>query len=88
VANFTYRPLYPGGKSPRYPLERRLGGPQNQSGRRGEEKILLPPGLELGSLGRVARSQSLTDPNEWVPPEASDFRTVPLLDGVQSPIYR
>jgi hypothetical protein len=26
----------PGGKSPRYPLDRRLGGPQSRSGRRGE----------------------------------------------------
>jgi hypothetical protein len=34
-------PLYPGGKSPRYPLDSRLGGPQSQSGRR-EEKILDP----------------------------------------------
>jgi hypothetical protein len=41
-----------GGKSPRYPLDRRLGGPQNQSGRRGEEKILPLPGLEFRPLGR------------------------------------
>jgi hypothetical protein len=31
-ASFTPRPLYPGGKNPRYPLYRRLGGPQNRSG--------------------------------------------------------
>jgi hypothetical protein len=31
-------PLYPGGKSHRYPLDRRLGGPQSQSGHGGEEK--------------------------------------------------
>jgi hypothetical protein len=30
----------PRGKSPRYPLDRRLGGPQSQSRRRGKEKIL------------------------------------------------
>jgi hypothetical protein len=30
----------PPGKSPRYPLDRRLGGPQSRSGRFGEEKIL------------------------------------------------
>jgi hypothetical protein len=29
VVNFTPRPLYPQGKSPRYPLDRRLGGPQS-----------------------------------------------------------
>jgi hypothetical protein len=27
------------GKEPRYPLDRRLGGPQSRSGRRGEETI-------------------------------------------------
>jgi hypothetical protein len=37
----------PPGKIPRYPLDRRLDGPQNQSRRRGEEKILPLPGLEL-----------------------------------------
>jgi hypothetical protein len=38
------RPLYLRGKSPRYPLDRRLGRPQSRSGRRGEEKILGPTG--------------------------------------------
>jgi hypothetical protein len=42
VVRFTPRPLHPRGKSLRHPLDRRLGGPQNQSGRRGEEKILDP----------------------------------------------
>jgi hypothetical protein len=32
------------GKSPRYPLDRSLGGPQSQSGQHGEEKILDPTG--------------------------------------------
>jgi hypothetical protein len=32
------------GKSPRYPLDRRLGGPQSRSRRGGEENILVPPG--------------------------------------------
>jgi hypothetical protein len=36
VASFTLRPLYPQGKSPWYPLDRRPGGPQSRSGRRGE----------------------------------------------------
>jgi hypothetical protein len=34
------RLLYLWEKSTQYPLDRRLGGPQSQSGRRGEEKIL------------------------------------------------
>jgi hypothetical protein len=39
VLRFTTRPLYP-----RYPLDRRLGGPQNRSGRLGEEKKTAPTG--------------------------------------------
>jgi hypothetical protein len=38
VVSFTRRPLYPRGKSPRYSLDRRLGGPQSRSERYGEEK--------------------------------------------------
>jgi hypothetical protein len=37
AVSFTPRPLYPPGKSPWYPLDRRLGGPQSRSGRCGEE---------------------------------------------------
>jgi hypothetical protein len=40
VVSSTLWPLYPRGKSPRYPLDRRLGGTQSRSGRHGEEKIL------------------------------------------------
>jgi hypothetical protein len=42
VVSFTPRPLYPQGKSPWQPLNRRLGGPQNWSGCCGEVKILDP----------------------------------------------
>jgi hypothetical protein len=38
VVSFTTWPLYPQGKRPWYPLDRRLGGPQSRSGRSGEEK--------------------------------------------------
>jgi hypothetical protein len=38
VVSFTPHPLYPQGKSPLYPLDRRLGGPQSRSRRGGEEK--------------------------------------------------
>jgi hypothetical protein len=41
---FTPLLLYPRGKSPPYPLDRRLGGPQSRSGRRGEDKIIDPTG--------------------------------------------
>jgi hypothetical protein len=40
--SFTPRLLYPQEKSPWYPLDRRLGGPQNPSERGGEEKIPSP----------------------------------------------
>jgi hypothetical protein len=47
--------LYPRGKDPRYPLDRRLGGPQSRSGPRG--KILC---FCRGSKpGRPIRSQTL-----------------------------
>jgi len=38
VVSFTPRVLYPQGKSPWYPFDRRLGGHQSRSGRGGEEK--------------------------------------------------
>jgi hypothetical protein len=43
LVSFMYG-LYPRGKSPRFPLDRRLGGPQSLSGRFGEVKILTPIG--------------------------------------------
>jgi hypothetical protein len=44
VVSFTPRPLYLLGKSPLYPLDRILNGPQCRSGRRGQEKIIDPTG--------------------------------------------
>jgi hypothetical protein len=45
-------------KNPRYPLYRRLSGPQSRSAGHGEVKILASPGLKLRLLP-PARSQSL-----------------------------
>jgi hypothetical protein len=42
IVTFTPQPLYPHGKSPSYPLDRRLGGPQSRSRCGGEEKISQP----------------------------------------------
>jgi hypothetical protein len=39
--------LYPQGKSPRYPLDRRLGGSHSLSGWHAEEKILDPTGTQI-----------------------------------------
>jgi hypothetical protein len=58
VVNFTPLALYPRGKSPRYPLDRRLGGSQSRSGRYGEVKILDPTGARTRPLCRPAHRQS------------------------------
>jgi hypothetical protein len=56
VVSFTPRPLYPQGKIPWYPVDRRLGGPQNRSGRGGEEKNCQTlPGLEPPIIQPVAQ---------------------------------
>jgi hypothetical protein len=44
AVSFTPWPHYPRGKSPRYPSDRRLGGPQSRSGRDGEVNIFAPIG--------------------------------------------
>jgi hypothetical protein len=44
---FAPRPPYPGKKRPRFSLDKRLGGPQNRSGRRRGEKVLDPTGTQL-----------------------------------------
>jgi hypothetical protein len=41
MVSFTPRPLYPQGKSPLYPLDRRLGGHQSRSGRGGENVLIV-----------------------------------------------
>jgi hypothetical protein len=43
VVSFAPLPVYPQGKSPWYPLERRLAASQNHSGCVGEEKNSQPP---------------------------------------------
>jgi hypothetical protein len=59
VVSFTHRPLYLRGKSPLYPLDRRLDGPQSRSGRRGEDTNLAPTGTRTPTPGRASRIQSL-----------------------------
>jgi len=56
VASFTPRPIYPQGKSPWYPPDRRVGGPQRRSGRGGEEINSQPlSGLEPPIIKPVAQ---------------------------------
>jgi hypothetical protein len=56
VVSFTPGRFIPQGKSPWYPFDRKLGGPQSQSGRGGEEKNSQPqPGLELRIIQAVSK---------------------------------
>jgi hypothetical protein len=60
VVSFMPRPLYPQGKSPWYPLDRRLDGTQSRSGRGGLEKNSQPPsGIEPQNSDRPVRSPAL-----------------------------
>jgi hypothetical protein len=65
VVSFMLRPLCPRGKSPWYPLDRRLDGPQSRSGRGGEEKnSQLQPELEPPITQTVA--QRYTTELSWL----------------------
>jgi hypothetical protein len=57
VFSFTPPPLYSQGKSPRYPLDKRLGGLQSRSGHCDEQKNSSP--RRESKPDRPARSQSL-----------------------------
>jgi hypothetical protein len=64
MVSFTLRPLYPRGRSSRYPLDRRLDGLQSRSGKYGEVKIFSPSGLELRPIVRPARNHIKIDLGE------------------------
>jgi hypothetical protein len=64
VVSYTPLLLYPWGKSPRYPLDRRLGGPQNQSGRCGEEKSCTV-GNWTRTIQPVAHRYTDSHPQAW-----------------------
>jgi hypothetical protein len=52
VVSFVLLLLYPSGSSPRYPLDRRLGGPQNRSERNQRKKKLAPAGNRTPAVRR------------------------------------
>jgi hypothetical protein len=56
VVSFTPRPLYPQGKRPWYPLDRRLCGPQHRSEHCGEE--IIPSPRRESNPRKVERSKS------------------------------
>jgi hypothetical protein len=65
MVSFTPRPLYPQGRIPWYPLDRRLGGTQSRSGH-GEGKNSQPlPGLEPPIIRPVV--QRYTTELWWFP---------------------
>jgi hypothetical protein len=53
VVSFMPLPLYPRGKSPRYPLDRRLGGPQSEEKKNLAYRILLGTYEGKRSLGKI-----------------------------------
>jgi hypothetical protein len=53
VVSFMPRRLYPLENNPQYPLDRRLGGPHSQSGRRGRESNYGSPATILTELMRL-----------------------------------
>jgi hypothetical protein len=66
LVSFTPRKLYSQGKSPWYPLDRRLGGLQRQSGRDGEEKNSRHlPGLEPPIMQPVTQPRNFILHYEW-----------------------
>jgi hypothetical protein len=50
VVSFMLLPLYLQGKSPKYQLDRMLGGPKSWSGYYGEEKNLAPEGNQIPAI--------------------------------------
>jgi hypothetical protein len=54
VVGFTAWPLYPQGNHSKCPLVKRLGGPQGQSARYGEEKNLAPAKNRTPTLQPIA----------------------------------
>jgi hypothetical protein len=84
VSGHFYAPATsPHGKSSRYPLDKRLGGLQSQSGRGVKEKNSQPPpGFETRLSDRPDRSQSLyrlSYPGSYPHLFKNRFNTVLLL---------
>jgi hypothetical protein len=50
-------------ESPRYPLDKRLGGPQSRSGRCGVRKVFAPTGNQNSAVQPVAIPTELMDQN-------------------------
>jgi hypothetical protein len=77
VVTFMLLPLYPRRKSPRYLFDKRLGGPQNRSGRCREDKILDP--TETGTLSHPSVVQPVASRyTYWLPfKQAQEHHDIP-----------
>jgi hypothetical protein len=63
VASFTPLPIYTRGKSPQYPFDRRLGGPQSRSGQYGENRTqAVQPVARSPKLYRLSYPDSPKSP--------------------------
>jgi hypothetical protein len=62
MVSFVPRHFHPGGKSPQYPLDRRLGGAQSRSGRNGEDNLALA-GNRTGAVQPVTLCYSDSSSN-------------------------
>jgi hypothetical protein len=70
VVSFTPLPLYPGGNWRRYPLDRKLGGPQSRYRRYREEKNLAPAGIRTPAVQPVARRYA-----DWAIPTPNNVQS-------------
>jgi hypothetical protein len=84
-------PLYPREKSPRYPMERGLGGGGPGAGLDDMEKLkfLTLPGLEIWSLRCSARGQGITVRNKIISIEINYLlRSLTILFDFSSPLEK
>jgi hypothetical protein len=79
VVSFTPQPFYHQGNSPQYPFDRRLCGPQIQSGHWGEEKHFPLPEITLRPIAQFCIDWALLEIvifNQLIQPTAQeDFTT-------------
>jgi hypothetical protein len=64
MVSFTSQPLYPQRNKLRYPLDRRLGGPQSRSGLGVKEKNSQPPAGNRTTIIRSSSAQPVAIPTE------------------------
>jgi hypothetical protein len=83
AVSFTPQPLYPRGKSPRYPLDRRLGGPQSRSGHSGKETNLTLPGIEPRASDPAGGNYA-----DWAIPTPSLRFSIPKLNALVWRLFR